>query len=94
MSFFSMLDIAALAFFVLSWVFYALALEGTSFGKNGLNGRVDGYRALWFHRTLARDARMVDMQIMTALHSGTAFFASTSLIAIGAAERVNDFETA
>jgi uncharacterized membrane protein len=85
MSFFSMLDIAALAFFVLSWVFYALALEGTSFGKNGLNGRVDGYRALWFHRTLARDARMVDMQIMTALHSGTAFFASTSLIAIGAA---------
>jgi uncharacterized membrane protein len=34
---------------------------------------------------LARDMRMVDMQIMTTLQTGTAFFASTSLIAIGAA---------
>ncbi len=34
---------------------------------------------------LARDMRMVDMQIMTGLQNGTAFFASTSLIAIGAA---------
>lgn len=85
MSFFSTLDIAALAFFVFAWTAYALALEWASFGKRGLNGRIDGYRALWFNRTLAREARMVDMQIMTALNSGTAFFASTSLIAIGAA---------
>ena len=83
--FFSPLDIAALAFFMSAWIVYALALEATTFGLSGLNGRIDGYRALWFERTLARDARMVDMQIMTALHSGTAFFASTSLIAIGAA---------
>lgn len=85
LSFFSPLDITALAIFVSAWIAYALTLEGTSFGLSGLNGRVDAYRELWFHRTLARDARMVDMQIMTALHSGTAFFASTSLIAIGAA---------
>src|SRR5262249_28418840 len=31
------------------------------------------------------DMRMVDMQIMTALQNGTAFFASTSLIALGGA---------
>jgi uncharacterized membrane protein len=34
-------------------------------------------------RMLHREARMVDMQIMAALQNGTAFFASTSLIAIG-----------
>jgi len=34
---------------------------------------------------LAREMRMVDMQIMASLQNGTAFFASTSLIAIGGA---------
>jgi uncharacterized membrane protein len=32
---------------------------------------------------LAREQRMVDMQIMAALQNGTAFFATTSLFAIG-----------
>ena len=34
---------------------------------------------------LARDMRMVDAQVTAALQNGTAFFASTSLIAIGGA---------
>jgi uncharacterized membrane protein len=32
---------------------------------------------------LDRETRMVDMQIMASLQNGTAFFASTSLLAIG-----------
>jgi uncharacterized membrane protein len=32
---------------------------------------------------LARDMRMLDGQIMASLQNGTAFFASTSLLAIG-----------
>jgi len=83
--FFGPLDLAALAFFVIAWIVYAILLEWTSFGANGLNGRIDRYREVWFRRTLAREMRMVDMQIMLALQSGTAFFASTSLIAIGGA---------
>ena len=43
------------------------------------------YRALWMERMLARDARMMDGQVITALQNGTAFFASTSLIALGGA---------
>jgi uncharacterized membrane protein len=85
MHFFAPLDLAALAFFVLAWIAYAVMLEWTAFGANGLNGRLDRYREAWFRRTLAREMRMVDMQIMAALQSGTAFFASTSLIAIGGA---------
>jgi uncharacterized membrane protein len=83
--FFSPLDLAALAFFIGAWIAYAILLEWMKFGANGLNGRIDQYRDEWFRRTLAREMRMVDMQIMAALQSGAAFFASTSLIAIGGA---------
>src|SRR6202044_3283916 len=40
---------------------------------------------VWIRRLLDRDARMVDMQILGSLQNGTAFFASTSLIAVGGA---------
>ena len=46
---------------------------------------MDGYREIWMRRMLAREQRMVDMQIMAALQNGTAFFATTSLFAIGGA---------
>ena len=41
------------------------------------------YRDEWMERLLARDMRMVDAQVTAALQNGTAFFASTSLIAVG-----------
>ena len=41
------------------------------------------YRDRWMQEMLRRDMRMVDAQIMASLQNGTAFFASTSLIAIG-----------
>jgi uncharacterized membrane protein len=44
---------------------------------------MDGYRVTWMRRMLVREQRMVDMQIMAALQNGTAFFATTSLFAIG-----------
>ena len=40
---------------------------------------------VWMLQMLAREMRMVDAQIVAALQNGTAFFASTSLIAIGGA---------
>src|SRR6185295_16246216 len=46
---------------------------------------MNAYRETWMRRMLARDNRMVDMQVMAAIQNGTAFFASTSLIAIGGA---------
>jgi uncharacterized membrane protein len=79
------LDLAALAGFILAWAGYGLALEWAPRGKQSLSARMNVYREAWMHRMLARDMRMVDMQIMGALQNGTAFFASTSLIAIGGA---------
>ena len=79
------LDLAALAWFVGVWIAYALAVERTRHGAESLNRLMDRYREVWMRRMLERDMRMVDMQIMAALQNGTAFFASTTLIAIGGA---------
>jgi uncharacterized membrane protein len=78
------LDIAALVFFLLAWTGYAIAVEWGPGSAGGLNARMHTYRDVWMRRTLNRELRMVDAQIMAALQNGTAFFASTSLIAIGA----------
>jgi uncharacterized membrane protein len=76
-------DIAAVTFFVVAWVIYGITLEHTGYGRDSLSARMNGYREVWIRNILDREARMVDMQIMTSLQNGTAFFASTSLIAIG-----------
>jgi len=46
---------------------------------------MNAYREVWIRRMLDREARMVDMQIMQPLQNGTAFFASTTLLAVGGA---------
>ena len=78
-------DIAAVGFFVIEWCVYAITLEHTAYARDSLSARMHVYREIWVRNLLAREARMVDMQIMTSLQNGTAFFASTSLIAIGGA---------
>jgi len=78
-------DIAAVAFFALEWTVYAITLEHTAYGRDSLSARMHIYREVWVRNLLNREARMVDMQIMASLQNGTAFFASTSLIAIGGA---------
>ena len=83
MPLFSKLDLIALAWFIIAWLGYAVIIEMTAHGKSGLNAQMHRYRDLWMERMLAREARMVDGQIIAGLQNGTAFFASTSLIALG-----------
>lgn len=78
-------DLLALGFFVLAWSVYALALERAPASRGGLNAHMDSYRETWIRRMLAREMRMVDMQIMAALQNGAAFFATTTIFAIGGA---------
>jgi len=79
------IDILAVGFFVIEWTVYAVTLEHTAYGRDSLSARMNVYREVWIRRLLNREARMVDMQIMASLQNGTAFFASTSLLAIGGA---------
>ena len=76
-------DIIAVGFFLLEWSVYAVTLEHTAYGRDSLSARMHIYREVWIRRMLEREARMVDTQIMGSLQNGTAFFASTSLLAVG-----------
>src|SRR6201996_7671691 len=76
-------DILAGGFFVLEWTVYAVTLEHSAYGRDSLSARMHIYREKWIRRMLDREARMVDTQIMSSLQNGTAFFASTSLLAVG-----------
>jgi len=79
------IDILAVGFFVLEWTVYAVTLEHTAYGRDSLSARMHVYREVWIRRMLDRQTRMVDTQIMASLQNGTAFFASTSLLAVGGA---------
>ncbi|MEA2911362.1 MAG: hypothetical protein QOJ15_3443 [Bradyrhizobium sp.] len=80
-----LVDILAVGFFILEWTVYAVTLEHSAYGQDSLSARMHVYREVWIRRMLERQTRMVDMQIMASLQNGTAFFASTSLLAIGGA---------
>src|SRR3977135_457477 len=82
---YSMVDAFAAGFFILEWTVYAVTLERTAYGRDSLSARMNAYREVWIRRLLDREARMVDMQIMASLQNGTAFFASTTLLAVGGA---------
>jgi uncharacterized membrane protein len=82
---FSALDLIAFIWFAAAWGAYALALDRTMYGQRGLNMRMNRYREQWMQQMLRRDMRMIDGQVSTSLQNGTAFFASTSLLAVGGA---------
>jgi len=81
----SLPDILAFAWFFGAWIAYSILIEKTAKGRSGLNALMNTYRDEWMEQLLGRDMRMVDAQVTAALQNGTAFFASTSLIAIGGA---------
>src|ERR1044071_645349 len=85
MPLFSPVDLVALAWFIGAWAIYSAILSLTEKRRQGLNSEMNRYRDIWMRQMLGRDMRMVDAQIMASLQNGTAFFASTSLIAVGGA---------
>jgi uncharacterized membrane protein len=76
-------DLAAFAFFVVAWVGHALTTAGHFFTRPCLSQLMNAQREAWLRTMAAREMRMVDTGIMTGLQQGTAFFASSSLIALG-----------
>ncbi len=81
---FSFLDLVGVTFFIASWIGYHLVMETDRFGAQSLNALMHRHRRGWMTEMLNRE-RIVDTQIIAALQNGTAFFASTSLIATGGA---------
>ena len=80
---YSWVDVFAVGFFILEWTTYAITLEHSAYGRDSLSARMNVYREVWMRRMMEREARIVDTHIMTSLQNGTAWFASTTPIAIG-----------
>ncbi|WP_375455587.1 DUF599 domain-containing protein [uncultured Methylobacterium sp.] len=80
---FSPVDLGALVFFVLAWVGYGLSVGRLRGRMVSLSQIMNGQREVWARQMVVRDNRVVDTTINASLQNGTAFFASTSLIALG-----------
>ena len=80
---FTLPDDLALGWFIASWIVYSLIIEKSGKGTTGLNALMNHVREDWMGQMISREVRIVDSQVTAALQNGTAFFASTSLIAIG-----------
>jgi len=82
---FTVLDSLALAWFLLGWFGYQwFANWAARSGKPSLMGAMGQYRKDWWHSMIGRELRIVDATILTNLSNSAAFFASTTLLILGA----------
>ena len=77
------LDILALAWFILLLVGYRLIASSRRLERRSIVGAAQGQRLLWMQNMAERENRMLDGLLLTTLSQGNAFFASTSVLAIG-----------
>lgn len=79
----SQLDYAAVLWFLAAWFGFNLLIDVSPLRKKTLSYAMETYRRDWMFTMASRDVRIMDTAILTGLQQGTAFFASTALIAIG-----------
>lgn len=79
------IDYVALALFLFLWLVYSNITNGRIplFGRKSLPVAMAEHRHIWILNSLKRDLKMIDTAILAGLQSGTAFFASTSIFALG-----------
>lgn len=85
MPLFSPIDWIAATVFVAGWLFYSWLMDNSPWRDRTLTAAMNRQRLIWMEVMLSRELRIVDTSIMAGLQNGTAFFASASLLAIGAA---------
>jgi uncharacterized membrane protein len=78
------LDIAGLSFFIIAWIGYAGFALRRGKAVPSLQNRMDHYRRLWMVRMIERDNRMVDVNVMRNVTRSSQFFASTTMLILGA----------
>ncbi len=80
---FSSFDLAALALLFLLWMGIGWRIEHPSARHPSTSMLIAGYRKAWMREMVTRQPRIFDAQILGTLRQGTAFFASTCVIALG-----------
>lgn len=62
---------------------FALAVQGRIIKRTTLTRAMDLQREAWMRAMARRELRMIDTSIINGLQQGTAFFASTCILAVG-----------
>jgi uncharacterized membrane protein len=80
---FTILDYAALGWFLACWIGYSIFADYSRWKERSTTAIMSGYRRQWMQVMLRRENRIVDTNILGNLQNGVAFFASTTIFAIG-----------
>jgi uncharacterized membrane protein len=78
------LDLIAVVFLLVTWVGYTIFADWRGKSVPNLHGQMDGFRREWMVRMMERDNRMVDINVMRNLTRSSQFFASTTMLVLGA----------
>jgi len=82
---FTVFDYLAIAIFCFGWVGYAkFARRAADNGMPSLMSVMVRYREEWWRGTIRRDLKIVDANIILTLSNGATFFASTTILILGA----------
>lgn len=76
-------DLVAISLFLLIWLLFEIVIDHTDLRNHSLSGLMAHKRREWMLVLAERDLRMIDTQILAGLQQGTAFFASSTILAIG-----------
>lgn len=77
-------DLAALGLLLAAWVGMGWLIENPPAGRPSVTLLMSDYRRAWMAEFARRDGRIFDATLVSNLRQGTAYFASTTLIAVGA----------
>lgn len=77
-------DVFALGSFVFGWIGYAWFSVRHGRDVPRLHSQMDGFRREWLVRMIERDNRMVDVNVLRNLTRSSQFFASTTMVILGA----------
>jgi uncharacterized membrane protein len=80
---FTPLDTAAFVLLVLAWIGTGRLAEHPPRWRPSVSLLMQDYRYRWMTQFLTREPRLFDVSLIDSLRQGTAFFASTCMIAIG-----------
>lgn len=80
---FSQLDLAAVSLLLFSFIAIGGLIEYAPRARPSVSQLMAEHRRNWMQHMAARDVRIFDAQVLNGLRQGTAFFASTTMIATG-----------
>lgn len=78
------LDVTAVLSLLLAWIGYAWFSEWHARSVPSLHSTMSHFRREWMVRMIERDNRMVDVNVMRNLTRSSQFFASTTMLVLGA----------